>query len=113
MNASVAEGNTASFTCVPKVDNVVGLSVWVIQPVAGAGVTARLDNATNLNGASGVFVSPDRTQLLITGVQNSLHLTEVMCRGTNANATLTPVFADTVYILVLSKSYHRYYMYVP
>ena len=103
-NSTVLEGGTARFTCVPKVNGVLGLALWSLQPTGGSVAFPRTDNATILTGASGVYLSPDRTQLIITGVQDSLHLTSVLCRGTNADATLTPVSADIVYILVQSKT---------
>ena len=103
-NSTVVEGGTAFFTCVPKVNGVSGLATWSVQPVGAAVVIPRTDNTTNLPGASGVYLSPDRTQLIITGVQKCLHLTSVECRGTNAAATLSPVPADIVYILVQSET---------
>ena len=104
-NSTVAVGGTAFFTCVPKVNGVSGLATWIVQPIGpAAAVIARTDNTTNLTGASGVYLSSDRTQLIITGVQNSLHLTSVECRGTDAAATLSPVPADIVYILVQSET---------
>ena len=104
-NSTVVEGGTARFTCVPKVNGVSGLATWSVQPIgAAAAVLPRTDNTTNLPGASGVYQSPDRTQLIITGVQNSLHLTSVQCTGTNADVTLSPVPADIVYIVVQSET---------
>ena len=103
-NSTVVVGGTAFFTCVPKVNGVLGLATWSVQPIGAAVVIPRTDNTTNLPGASGVYQSPDRTQLIITGVQNSLHLTSVECRGTDAAATLTQVPADIVYILVQSET---------
>ena len=103
MNVTVLEGGTAKFTCVVKVDDVQGLVVWAIQPVAAAGAVPRLDNTTNLTGASGLYQSPDRTQIIITGIQRSLHLASVSCRGTNAFANISQVIAGDVYIHVLSE----------
>ena len=103
MNVTVLEGGTAKFTCVVKVDDVQGLVVWAIQPIAAAVAFPRLDNATNLTGASGLYQSPDRTQIIITGIQTSLHLASVSCRGTNAFANISQVIAGDVFIHVLSE----------
>ena len=103
-NSTVVVGGTAFFTCVPKVNGVLGSATWSVQPIGAAVVIPRTDNTTNLTGASGVYLSPDRTQLIITGVQKCLHLTIVECRGTNADATISPVPADIVYILVQSET---------
>ena len=85
-------------------NGVPGFAVWSVTPIGATVEFPRTDNTTNLTGASGVYLSPDRTQLIITGVQNSLHLASVLCSGTNAAGTIPQVSADIVYILVQSET---------
>ena len=60
-------------------------------------------NRPNVTGSSGLFLSPDRTQLLITGVRNSLNGTRVECGPANTNAIITSKCTVSAYISVQSE----------
>jgi hypothetical protein len=98
-NASVLEGGTATFTCVPKEDRSSPIALWNIHLVRNINETIFVGpgNTTNLTGSSGVILSPNRTQLRITGIQRRLDGIGVECRG-SSNSGLFP--APLVYISV-------------
>jgi hypothetical protein len=100
-NASVLEGGTATFTCVPKEDRSSPIALWNIHLVRNINETIFVGpgNTTNLTGSSGVILSPNRTQLRITGIQRRLDGIGVECRG-SSNSGLFP--APLVYISVQS-----------
>ena len=98
-NASVLEGGTATFTCVPKENASLPIAIWVVRPVSGRIVTVGPGNTTNLTGSSGVILSPNRTQLRITGIQRRLDGFGIECLG-SSNSGLFP--APIVYISVQS-----------
>ena len=60
-------------------------------------------NRTNVMGSSGSFLSPDTTQLVITGVQNNLNGTRVECIPANVNEAFASICAENVYISVHSE----------
>ena len=102
MNVSVLEGGTAIFTCKPKNKKAVSLISWSLTSVKGFHTEVN-SNYPNVTGSSGLFLSPDRTQLLITGVQNSLNGTRVECSPANANAIITSKCKETAYLSVQSE----------
>ena len=108
-NVTVLEGGTAIFTCKPKDNNAVGLISWSLTSVEGVHTEVN-SNYLNVVGSSGLFLSPDRTQLLITGVRNSLNGTRVECSLVSANAIITSNCKESAYISVQSElAVYMYY----
>ena len=60
-------------------------------------------NLPNVTGSSGSFLSSDTTQLVITGVQNSLNGTRVECSPASANEAPASICTENVYISVHSE----------
>ena len=102
VNVPVLEGGMAIFTCKPKASNAVGLISWSLTSAEGVHTDIN-SNHPGVVGSSGLFLSPDRTQLLITGVQSSLNDIRVECRPANANAIITSKCRETAYISVQSE----------
>ena len=106
-NASIVEGETATFTCVPKVNGtVVYVISWIISPVNAAHTSVNIVNTTTLAGADGVFLSGDERHLLITGVQRRLDRTRFTCQGITLSNERS--FAPDVYLTVGSEPCRRH-----
>ena len=103
VNTTVVEGQTAIFTCEPQVNRIPGLSLWDLAPPDSniRGVSRR--NTTIYPGVSGVFLSKDRTTLLLVGVQRRFDGATVICDGTNEVAQIPRVSSMPAYLTVLGK----------
>ena len=105
-NVTVLEGETATFTCVPKVNGSALRQIfWHMTPPVNGWVarqTVNLINTTTLQGASGVFIRPDLSQLYITKVQRIADQTTVECRG---RSTVLLKYSPAVFLNVQSESF--------